>query len=79
MFCKGPLVKVDPLRRCDAVLVCGLQMIVLNAAEVFQMAIFLLLNMGLTSIMLQLDAPTRKSSLILLTTLEQHKGISCPT
>ncbi|KAL6526938.1 hypothetical protein OROGR_016028 [Orobanche gracilis] len=33
-FARGPLVKVDPLGRCAAVLVYGLQMIVLKAAEV---------------------------------------------
>lgn len=33
-FPRGPLVKVDPLGRCAVVLVHGLQMIVLKAAEV---------------------------------------------
>lgn len=34
-FPRGPLVKVDPLGRCAVVLVHGLQMIVLKAAEVW--------------------------------------------
>uniref|UniRef100_A0A5B6ZUE1 Cleavage and polyadenylation specificity factor 160 kDa subunit n=2 Tax=Davidia involucrata TaxID=16924 RepID=A0A5B6ZUE1_DAVIN len=33
-FARGPLVKVDPQGRCAGVLVCGLQMIILKAAEV---------------------------------------------
>lgn len=34
-FARGPLVKVDPQGRCAGVIVYGLQMIVLKAAEVF--------------------------------------------
>lgn len=34
-FARGPLNKADPLGRCAGVLVYGLQMIILKAAEVF--------------------------------------------
>lgn len=40
-FARGPLIKADPLGRCAGVLVYGLQMIMLKAAEVFPATLIL--------------------------------------
>lgn len=41
-FARGPFIKVDPLGRCAGVLVYGLQMIILKAAEVYSATLYII-------------------------------------